>query len=187
MKHARKLWAVLLLGVLAAAVAVGIVAAQDRPVIVERMPGRANQFVRALDTLCAAVGDTTEGPSVYCFGARQVIFRIQANSGTCSLFTVQVSNNDTTWQAAAAGNQMDVGTDFNAGDSLNTGGETIVLWPDLASTATAEGGLMWRYARVFTRQRTGYTTTTASAGPTVACRTRADSLRFRTYVQWTAP
>jgi len=168
------------------ALAVAPVVAQT-PNIVARNPSRVNHFVRTLDTLCAALSDTTEGPSVYCFGARKVVWRLQANSGTCSTLTVQVSNNDTDWVSTSSKNLVDVVTDFVVGDSLNQGGTIIALISE-GHTGEESGGLPWRYARMFTRQRIGHVVgVSANTSPTTACRTRADSLRFHVYTVWSAP
>jgi len=146
---------------------------------------RAIEFVRHPDTTCACLSDTTMGPSLFMFGARRVLWKIQGNSGTCSLVTVQVSNNDTAY-VTPPGTDFTVINNFAVGDSLNTGGVLVTLIPT-DSTRTGESFVKWRYSRVFVRSRTGYTTTTASAGPTVACRSKSDSLRWKAYVQWTAP
>lgn len=183
----RRWLAIAVLLVVMSPTVVGIMAkgaaAQSEPKIWEQFVDPGKNFVRNPDSMCKCVADTLVGPSVRVFGASKVVFTIQANSGTCSLFTAQVSNNDTTWQAAASGSHTGVLNDFSVGDSLNTGGEILTIYP----VTFLSGGLPWRYARVFVTRRTGYTTTTASAGPTVACRTRADSLRWKVYIQRTAP
>jgi len=184
-RNARRFFALAVLAGLASLFTLSF-SADNTPYIVEWFTQRSKNFVRTLDTLCAVVGDTTQGPSVYCFGARKVVWRLQANSGTCSTLTVEVSNNDTDWVSTSSKNLVDVVTDFAVGDSLNQGGAIIALISE-GHAGEESVGLPWRYARMFTRQRTGYTMTTASAGPTVACRTRADSLRWKAYITWSAP
>jgi hypothetical protein len=138
--------------------------------------------------MCAVASDTLVGPSVYCFGARKVIWRIQANSGTCSTFTVQVSNNDSTWRLAEGGsNNTDAESDLTVGDSLNTGGVLMTLFSSGPVVGRIDGGIPYRYARLFVRRRIGWSTATASASPSVACRTRCDSLRWNSSVVWSSP
>lgn len=145
---------------------------------------RAAGFVRTTDTACAVISDTLEGPSVRCFGARKVIWIIQANFGTCSLMTVQVSNNDTAWSAAAGKALVDVQQDFIPGDSLNTGGVRV----ELRATDLANGsgdGIPYEFSRLFATLRDNKK---SDGNPNLQnCRSRADSLRWKAFVQITAP
>lgn len=143
---------------------------------------RVLEFVRQPDTTCACLSDTTTGPSIRIFGARRVIWRIQANSGTCSLVTVQVSNNDSTWVSAPNAYTSMI-TTFAVGDSFNTGGVQFVLFPS-DSARIGAGVMPWRFSRVIVRQRAGVT---SNNNCTALCRAKVDSLRFKAYVQWTQP
>lgn len=167
----------------------------DKAYFEERFTGKGDYWARVSDTTCAAVAETLTGPSVYIFGAAQVIARIQANSGVCSLVTWQMSQNDTNYTstngtATSTGvKYYPGGTTLTVGDSLNRGGIFVLLHPQTNSANDVQRTQLfgWRYARVFVTTRTGYTTATASAGPTVACRTKLDSLRISYYVQRNAP
>ena len=173
-----------LFGMVVVGAPVNLLRAQESPAFSEYFVNKGSFFIRTLDTMCAVLGDTTEGPSVYCFGARRVIFKLQANRGTCSTMTVQVSNNDTTWWAAVAKNLTTVLTDFASGDSLNAGGAITTLIPQDGGV-TSTGGIPWRYARMFTTQRNNKL---SDGNPnTTNCRSRADSLRWKIYVQTSAP
>lgn len=175
---------------LAACVAVAV-SAQDGPRITAHYTGRFTDerqinFVRQPDSTCACLSDTTQGPSVWCYGARWVTFRLQANSGTCSTMTVQVSNNDTTWKTVSSLSGLTAVSDFVTGDSLNAGG-TIVTLTNHDATNLASGvpaAIQWRYARMFARQKAGVTSNNNCA---TLCRAKVDSLRFKAYVGWTAP
>lgn len=195
----RSFWASfgLLVASIAALIAATAHSDGEKAFLDTRWDSRADAWVRTSDTACAAVPETLTGPSLYCFGAAQAIFRVQANSGTCSLITVQMSMNDTNWtnQAADANSGIQarvhpgVAGVFVVGDSLNRGGVFVNIYPRFTS-ATDVGRAMiipWRYTRLFITTRTGYTVSTASAGPTVACRTKLDSLRITGYVQRNAP
>lgn len=142
---------------------------------------RPNEFfIRQPDSVCKAIADTLAGPSVYCRGATRVLWIIRANSGTCSLFTAQVSNNDTTWQAAASGISVNVLNEFSVGESLNTGGQMLTVLPiDVANVAATT--IPWRFSRLFVTRRTG---STSALDVTVLCRSRADSLRWTAVVSW---
>lgn len=102
----------------------------------------------------AGPSDTVTGPSVYCFGKRQVIALVRANSGRCSLALFQVSNNDTTWQYTGSLDSTTVSMQSNLStrDSLNRGGQTLRLFP--LSGVSASGLvapdllLDWKYARI---------------------------------------
>lgn len=143
---------------------------------------RHKNFVRHPDTTCACLSDTTMGPSVYVFGARRIIWKVQANSGTCSTLTVQVSNNDTTYYTPPAAH-FSIISSFSVGDSLNSGGVLVTMVPR-DSVRPAIGISTWRYARMFVRQREGVT---SNNDCTILCRSKCDSLRFKAYVQWTDP
>lgn len=184
--RSRKLLSIIVLGVIAGAAVWSAVSAQTRAHYTNNREIRSSHFVRTLDTLCACVSDTTAGPSQYVYLAKSVIFRLQANSGTCSLLTVQVSNNDSTW-VAAPNIFASSFTNFTVGDSLNTGGALVKLVATDSTRLQSNAVIPYKFARLVARQRTGYTTGTASAGPTVACRTRADSLRFHATVVWSNP
>lgn len=157
---------------------------------------KVDSWVRASDTMCACVAETLTGPSIYCFNAAQALFRVQANSGACSLIVMQVSMNDTFWTTANGSVtntnvQVTPSTSnvYTVGDSLNRGGVMFILRPFIVSSNDAwrSATIPWRYARLIFTTRTGYTTATASAGPTVACRTKLDSLRITGYTQRNAP
>lgn len=139
------------------------------------------QFVRQPDTTCACVSDTTMGPSVFVYGAREVLLRLQANSGTCSTVTFQASNNDTNWVTPS--NVVLVSrTTFAVGDSLNQGGAMFRLIPrdSIYSAPT----IQYRYIRSFVRQRAGVT---SNNDCTILCRAKVDSLRWKYYVVKSAP
>lgn len=160
-----------------------IVSAQEAPNIYP-MFGGPRGFVRQPDTTCACLSDTTMGPSVYCFGARRVIWNIRANSGTCSTLTVQVSNNDTTYLAAPR-QWIQVLGEFAVGDSLNAGGGTMITVIPVDSVRTnAAQGFPYKYCRVFVRQRLGVT---SNNDCTALCRAKVDSLRWTGNVVWSTP
>ena len=152
------------------------------PNIIPKTPSRKFHFVRQPDTTCACLSDTTMGPSVFCFGAKQVIWRLQANSGTCSTLTVQVSNNDTNYINAPT-RFVNVISPFAVGDSLNQGGAIVVL----GAVDSLRGGfevIPWRFTRMFVRQRAGVT---SNNDCTILCRAKVDSLRFLINTVLTAP
>ena len=124
----------------------------------------------------AADVDTIAGPSVACRGARLVEFLIRANQGTCSLLTVQVSMNDTTWAAPSSG-ISGIATGFTQGDSLNTGG-VVVLFVGGVSTGDREAGIPYNFARAVV---------TPQAGTLASCASKLDSLRFIPSVSWNLP
>lgn len=179
MRRIAALLALLLLAAPAAVTATQQANTDDAP------KTRARPFVRQPDTLCAAASDTLQGPSVFCYAAKAVIWKIRANAGTCSLITIEVSNNDTAWSTPPNG-AVDVISEMATGDSLNTGGRTAMLATANANL-TANGVIPWRYCRAVVRRRVGFSTSTVSAGPTVACRTRVDSLRWNGAVVWSTP
>lgn len=141
------------------------------------------------DTQCACVSDAINGPTVSVFMGTQAILGVRANSGSCSLLVVQVSMNDTNWVSTPSNhfqitsiNSANSSASFTKGDSLNAGGYFVSLLPIAGSLSTTTQGIPWQFARLQVTRFTGYTTTTASAGPTVACRARLDSLRFTSLV-----
>ena len=189
-RESRRRWIGLAAGCCAM---VGVALADQFPNIVPHHQREANQvpFVRHPDTTCAFYSDTLTGPSVYCFGARQVIWRIQANSGTCSLLVMQVSQNDTNWTDANAADPakfMLWQSEFIVGDSLNQGGviSTLRNIYDNGASQTVTAGIPYRFSRVYMRRRKGFSTETSPA-PTVKCAARCDSLRWSAWVQFTAP
>lgn len=150
---------------------------------------RAGQFVRQPDTMCAVASDTLRGPSVDCFGAMAVVWRIRANSGTCSTLTAQVSKNDTNWidaNSVKATKFLVSRTEFAVGDSLNQGGTLlkVIAWD---STLASQVAIPYAFNRVILRRRVGMTAGGGMSGPTPACRTRCDSIRWSARVQWSAP
>lgn len=161
-----------------------IVWAQARPDIEEKFVRTGTYFVRQPDTTCACISDTTTGPSVYCFGARRIIWRIQANSGTCSTLTVQVSNNDTTY-ISMPGLFVAAHHNFVVGDSLNTGnGVMVAVYPVDSVRTNAAVGFPYRFSRVVARQRAGVT---SNNDCTILCRAKVDSLRWKAAIVWSAP
>jgi len=143
---------------------------------------RAGQFVRHppdsnSGSPCKQASDTLTGPSVYCLGARKVIWRIKANSGTCSTLTAQVSRNDTTWLNAASPQLAVVMSDFNLNDSLNAGGKVVTILPR-DTLGYGQAGIAYAYSRVFVRRKSGGVS---------LCNSRLDSLRWAAAVLWTDP
>jgi hypothetical protein len=153
----------------------------------DRQSNRTADFVRHPDTTCGCISDTIAGPTVWCLGAKQVLWKVRANSGRCSLMTVQVSNNDTNWVAAAGGVTTDVTTSgmtnvaWAKTDSLNRGGAIHLLTPTFVGTITPMGGIPWRYTRLFVTLLAGVT---SNNDCTILCRGKCDSLRWSAYVQY---
>lgn len=97
-----------------------------------------------------ATADTITGPSVHCFGARQVVARIRANIGVCSLAVWEVSNNDTNWMAMSEATMATSLSDLTHTDSLSQGGQSMRLCPiyGTSSGSVVETGLNYRFARI---------------------------------------
>lgn len=154
--------------------------AQMMPTLENKYDQRGNEFIRNI-ACDLGPADTVIGPSVYVFGARALVARIRANQGACSLLVFDVSNNDTSWVRATSGAAgTAVTSDVDAADSLNQGGQTAVLY-HTANSNVNNFGLRWRYARPVVFRKAD------RADVTNLCEGKVDSLRFQTYVQWSAP
>lgn len=135
---------------------------------------------QSIDSTCACVADTIKGPALAVFGAFSANLQVTASAGGCSLIVAQVSHNGAVWLPAATYLEVTNYPTYAVYDSLNQGGVVTQLLPRVTGSLTAFRGatIPFAYARLCVIRRTGYTTTTASDGPTVACRTRLTGLQF---------
>lgn len=138
--------------------------------------GRLQEWIVQPDSMCQTItADTIRGPSIPCYGAREVILNVRANSGSCSLMVAQVSMNDTAWVSTSNALFSSTGV-FTIGDSLNTGGANTSI-SGIEILGTQPSPLSYRFARVLVTRR--------KARPTYnICESRLDSLRIRASVIW---
>lgn len=140
-----------------------------------------NWFIRSVACNVATV-DTLAGPSVWCFGAKQVIWVIRDNQGPCSLSTIHVSMNDTLWEIGTQ-NSVLIFNDMTSTpslDSLNAGGRSISLLPTETGAGAPLNRIPWNYCRaVLTPRLDG-----SDGAGAVLCNSGMDSVRFIAHVVW---
>lgn len=140
----------------------------------------AEVIQQSVDTVCACVADTIKGPTLAIFNAYEAMLSVRAVAGGCSLIVAQVSHDGAVWLPAATYCEVTNYPTYAVYDSLNQGGVVCQLLPRVAGALTTYKGstIPFQFARLCLIRRTGYTTGTASADPTVACRTRLVSPIF---------
>ena len=165
----------LVLGLIAVA---ALAVAQQATITTQYNGSNLNWFIRSVACNVPTV-DTLAGPSVWCFGAKQVIWVIRDNQGPCSLSTIHVSMNDTLWEIGTQ-NSVVIFNDLTSLDSLNAGGRSISLLPTETGAGAPLNRIPWNYCRAVLTPRLD---SAADAGAAL-CNSGMDSVRFIAHVVW---